>query len=83
MADVHMLPLDVLPPYHTAMTKRRIHYGMRKTRVLHMKILLQWLNQFHVTLMYLLHYFQHRHCHVMRDRIFSLLGSCKMKWAFK
>jgi hypothetical protein len=33
MADVHMLPLDVLPPYHTAMAKRRIYSGMRKTRL--------------------------------------------------
>jgi hypothetical protein len=77
MAGTYMLPLDELPPYHTAMSRKFNHYGAIQTRVLHMRKLLQAREQSEVTLICLLHHFQYQQCHVERDRIFSLLGLCK------
>jgi hypothetical protein len=83
MAGAYILPLDELPPYHTAMSRKFNHYGAIQTRVLHMRKLLQAREQPEVTLICLLHHFQYQQCHVTRDRIFSLLGLCKNGVGFK
>jgi hypothetical protein len=77
MADVYTLPLDGLPLSHTAITIRSLRYGILYTRILQIRELLQAREQSGVTLIYLLHYFQHQSCHITHDRIFSLLGLCK------
>jgi hypothetical protein len=77
MAGVHMLPIDALLAHHISQKNRWSYNGAIHIGVLHMRKLLQSREQSSVTLIYLLHYFQHQLCHTTRDRIFSLLGLCR------
>jgi hypothetical protein len=77
MAGVTMLRLDALLAHHTARRNNWAHDGVIHIGVLHMRKLLQSREPSSVTLMYLLHYFQHQLCHTTRDRVFSLLGLCR------